>query len=112
MLILITSLLRLQPADDPGGLPKQVGNKTECALLGFVMDIGKDYEAVREEMPEERLHKVRAEVCPMSHSWDLSVRFLLIEMRVIPKCYFHACMRVVFFCRCTRSTRCGSLCRL
>ena len=48
-----------QPADDPGGLPKQVGNKTECALLGFVKEIGKDYEAIREEMPEERLHKVR-----------------------------------------------------
>ena len=52
-------VLLLQPADDPGGLPKQVGNKTECALLGFVMDMGKDYEVVREEMPEECLHKVR-----------------------------------------------------
>ena len=39
-----------------------MGNKTECALLGFVKDIGKDYEAVREEMPEERLHKVRRNV--------------------------------------------------
>jgi len=49
---------RVLPSDDPGGLPKQVGNKTECALLGFIKDIGKDYEAIREEMPEERLYKV------------------------------------------------------
>ena len=58
MLIHVVCILNFQPAEDPGGLPKQVGNKTECALLGFVKDIGKDYEAVREEMPEERLHKV------------------------------------------------------
>lgn len=39
-------------------LPKQVGNKTECALLGFVLDMRQSYEAVREEIPEERIHKV------------------------------------------------------
>ncbi|XP_055951807.1 plasma membrane calcium-transporting ATPase 2-like isoform X7 [Argiope bruennichi] len=39
-------------------LPKQVGNKTECALLSFVKDIGKDYQAVRDDIPEEKLHKV------------------------------------------------------
>lgn len=39
-------------------LPKQVGNKTECALLGFVLDMGQSYEAVREEIPEERIHRV------------------------------------------------------
>jgi len=39
-------------------LPKQVGNKTECALLGFVVDLGQDYEKIREEMPEERITKV------------------------------------------------------
>lgn len=39
-------------------MPKQVGNKTECALLGFVLDLGQSYEAVREEIPEERIHKV------------------------------------------------------
>ncbi|GIY56470.1 plasma membrane calcium-transporting ATPase 3 [Caerostris darwini] len=39
-------------------LPKQVGNKTECALLTFVRDMGKDYQAVRDEIPEEGLHKV------------------------------------------------------
>ncbi|GFY04506.1 plasma membrane calcium-transporting ATPase 4 [Trichonephila clavipes] len=39
-------------------LPKQVGNKTECALLSFVKDLGKDYQSVRDDIPEERLHKV------------------------------------------------------
>lgn len=41
-----------------GELRKQVGNKTECGLLGFVLDLGADYEKVRERMPEEKLHKV------------------------------------------------------
>jgi Ca2+ transporting ATPase len=42
----------LQPGE-PGELPKQVGNKTECALLGFVTSLNKSYEKVRLEMPEE-----------------------------------------------------------
>ncbi|XP_076304667.1 plasma membrane calcium-transporting ATPase 2-like isoform X10 [Tachypleus tridentatus] len=49
---------RVLPPDCPGELPKQVGNKTECALLGFVMDLGRDYQTVRDDIPEERLHKV------------------------------------------------------
>ncbi|XP_030921154.1 plasma membrane calcium-transporting ATPase 4 isoform X3 [Geospiza fortis] len=36
----------------------QVGNKTECALLGFVLDLKQDYQAVRNEVPEEKLYKV------------------------------------------------------
>jgi len=39
-------------------LPKQVGNKTECALLGFVVELGQDYEKIREAMPEEKIIKV------------------------------------------------------
>jgi Ca2+ transporting ATPase len=39
-------------------LPKQVGNKTECALLGFVVELGQDYEKAREQMPEEKITKV------------------------------------------------------
>lgn len=49
---------RVMPPDNPGDLPKQVGNKTECSLLGFVLDLSKDYQAVRDKMPEEKLHKV------------------------------------------------------
>eukprot|EP00058_Branchiostoma_floridae_P000540 XP_002586028.1 hypothetical protein BRAFLDRAFT_110163 [Branchiostoma floridae] len=49
----------LPPEDDrEGGLAKQVGNKTECALLGLVVGLNKDYQAVRDEWPEERLYKV------------------------------------------------------
>lgn len=35
-----------------------MGNKTECALLGFVRDLGKDYQVLRDKMPEDKLHKV------------------------------------------------------
>ncbi|KAH7947023.1 hypothetical protein HPB52_007420 [Rhipicephalus sanguineus] len=49
---------RVLPPENPGELPKQVGNKTECALLGFVLDLGKDYQSVRDDIPEEMLHKV------------------------------------------------------
>jgi len=35
-----------------------VGNKTECALLGFVNDLGLNYEDYRVEVPEEQLFKV------------------------------------------------------
>lgn len=41
-----------------GGLPRHVGNKTECALLGFVFDLGRDYQAIRNDVPEEKLFKV------------------------------------------------------
>lgn len=47
-----------QPPDVEGGLAKQVGNKTECGLLGFVLDLQQDYAPVREQIPEERLYKV------------------------------------------------------
>lgn len=41
-----------------GGLPRHVGNKTECALLGLVLDLKRDYQDVRNEIPEEALYKV------------------------------------------------------
>lgn len=46
------------PSDNPGELPKQLGNKTECALLGFVSDLGRSYHAVRRNHPEEKFVKV------------------------------------------------------
>ncbi|XP_050972678.1 plasma membrane calcium-transporting ATPase 3a isoform X4 [Labeo rohita] len=49
---------KIMAADKEGGLPKQVGNKTECALLGLVLDLKQDYQAVREQIPEEKLYKV------------------------------------------------------
>ncbi|XP_043964867.1 plasma membrane calcium-transporting ATPase 1a isoform X2 [Gambusia affinis] len=41
-----------------GGLPRQVGNKTECALLGFSNELKRDYRAIRAEIPEEKFYKV------------------------------------------------------
>ncbi|XP_058860822.1 plasma membrane calcium-transporting ATPase 1-like isoform X1 [Acipenser ruthenus] len=49
---------KILPPEKEGGLPRQVGNKTECSLLGLVLDLKKDYQAVRDEVPEEKLHKV------------------------------------------------------
>uniref|UniRef100_A0A4W5L8V9 Calcium-transporting ATPase n=1 Tax=Hucho hucho TaxID=62062 RepID=A0A4W5L8V9_9TELE len=41
-----------------GGLPRHVGNKTECSLLGFVLELKRDYQPIRDEIPEENLYKV------------------------------------------------------
>ncbi|XP_055079211.1 plasma membrane calcium-transporting ATPase 3b isoform X2 [Periophthalmus magnuspinnatus] len=49
---------KILPPDVEGGLAKQVGNKTECGLLGFVLDLRQDYAPVREQVPEEKLYKV------------------------------------------------------
>ena len=47
-----------QPSLKKGELPVQVGNKTECALLGFIQSFGFDYEKIRQENPEAGLVKV------------------------------------------------------
>ncbi|XP_075996867.1 plasma membrane calcium-transporting ATPase 1-like [Genypterus blacodes] len=49
---------KIMPAEKEGGLPRQVGNKTECALLGFARDLRRDYQTIRNEIPEEKLFKV------------------------------------------------------
>ncbi|XP_065499011.1 plasma membrane calcium-transporting ATPase 2 isoform X9 [Caloenas nicobarica] len=49
---------KILPPEKEGGLPRQVGNKTECGLLGFVLDLKQDYEPVRNLIPEEKLYKV------------------------------------------------------
>ncbi|XP_065264450.1 plasma membrane calcium-transporting ATPase 2 isoform X6 [Emys orbicularis] len=46
------------PPEKEGGLPRQVGNKTECGLLGFVLQLKQDYQPVRNLIPEEKLYKV------------------------------------------------------
>eukprot|EP00092_Neocalanus_flemingeri_P010565 GFUD01011381.1.p1 GENE.GFUD01011381.1~~GFUD01011381.1.p1 ORF type:complete len:1193 (+),score=190.38 GFUD01011381.1:314-3892(+) len=43
---------------EPSGLPTQIGNKTECAMLGFVIDLGVDYRQLRKDMPDTRFKKV------------------------------------------------------
>ncbi|KAM3878054.1 LOW QUALITY PROTEIN: plasma membrane calcium-transporting ATPase 2 [Diretmus argenteus] len=49
---------KILPPDKEGGLPKQVGNKTECGLLGLILDLKRDYQPIRDQMPEEKLYKV------------------------------------------------------
>ncbi|XP_055504236.1 plasma membrane calcium-transporting ATPase 2 isoform X7 [Leucoraja erinacea] len=49
---------KILPPEKDVGLPRQVGNKTECGLLGFVLDLKRDYQAVRDLTPEEKLYKV------------------------------------------------------
>ncbi|RXN17732.1 plasma membrane calcium-transporting ATPase 1 isoform X1 [Labeo rohita] len=49
---------KIMPPEKEGGLNRQVGNKTECALLGFALDLKKEYQAIRNEIPEEKLYKV------------------------------------------------------
>ncbi|XP_052827689.1 plasma membrane calcium-transporting ATPase 2 isoform X3 [Octopus bimaculoides] len=43
---------------DASTLPTQIGNKTECSLLGFVLDLGQDYDALREETPVDKIYKI------------------------------------------------------
>ncbi|XP_042884673.1 plasma membrane calcium-transporting ATPase 2-like isoform X1 [Penaeus japonicus] len=49
---------KVVPSEVPGDLPKQIGNKTECALLGFVGELGKNYQTIRNHYPEEKFVKV------------------------------------------------------
>ncbi|XP_045407427.1 plasma membrane calcium-transporting ATPase 2 isoform X4 [Lemur catta] len=49
---------KILPPEKEGALPRQVGNKTECGLLGLVLDLKQDYEPVRSQVPEEKLYKV------------------------------------------------------
>ena len=41
-----------------GEHPKQLGNKTECGLLGFVQKLGGNYEDIREVFPSEKFVKI------------------------------------------------------
>uniref|UniRef100_A0A8C7J3E2 Calcium-transporting ATPase n=1 Tax=Oncorhynchus kisutch TaxID=8019 RepID=A0A8C7J3E2_ONCKI len=49
---------KIMSPEKEGGLPRQVGNKTECALLGFVLELRRDYMTIRNDIPEEKLFKV------------------------------------------------------
>uniref|UniRef100_A0A667ZK83 Calcium-transporting ATPase n=1 Tax=Myripristis murdjan TaxID=586833 RepID=A0A667ZK83_9TELE len=49
---------KILPPEKEGGLPRHVGNKTECSLLGLVLELKRDYQPIRDEIPEEKLYKV------------------------------------------------------
>ncbi|KPU74704.1 uncharacterized protein Dana_GF21692, isoform D [Drosophila ananassae] len=48
----------IMPGQNAGDLPIQVGNKTECALLGFVQGLGVKYQSIRDEIPEDKFTRV------------------------------------------------------
>lgn len=49
---------QLMGGHNPGEMPTQVGNKTECALLGFVQGLGKSYQKIRDDIPEKAFVRV------------------------------------------------------
>ncbi|VDM30978.1 unnamed protein product [Hydatigera taeniaeformis] len=49
---------RLLPSKTPNDMPTQIGNKTECALLGLLQRLGRDYELLRQRHPESEFVKV------------------------------------------------------
>ena len=48
----------LQAAKVAGEMDRQMGNKTDCALLGFVVKMKENYQHFRDNMPEEKFVKV------------------------------------------------------
>jgi len=52
------SRIQPPPSDQKHALPIQVGNKTECALLAYVLNIGETYQVYRDETPEETYARV------------------------------------------------------
>jgi len=49
---------KIIPASQVGGQDEQIGNKTECALLGFVLQLKRSYMSVRNAIPETMFQKV------------------------------------------------------
>ncbi|XP_056590532.1 plasma membrane calcium-transporting ATPase 2 isoform X1 [Triplophysa dalaica] len=49
---------KILPSDQEGALPKQLGNKTECSLLGLVLELKQDYQRVRDLNSEDKFEKV------------------------------------------------------
>ncbi|EPB77118.1 hypothetical protein ANCCEY_03819 [Ancylostoma ceylanicum] len=46
------------PAKQMGEQATQLGNKTECGMLGFVLALGASYQDIRDKNPEETIPKV------------------------------------------------------
>ncbi|VDD74998.1 unnamed protein product [Mesocestoides corti] len=87
------------PPKKASELPTQLGNKTECALLGFVQALGTSYEDIRNQWPEDSLLKVftfnseRKSMSTIIRSLDQSKRGLTVFTKgasemVLKKCSF------------------------
>lgn len=48
----------LQPGHAVGEQISQVGNKTECSLLGFVQGLGMSYQTIRDDITEDMFTRV------------------------------------------------------
>ncbi|GMT24756.1 hypothetical protein PFISCL1PPCAC_16053 [Pristionchus fissidentatus] len=46
------------PAKVQGEQATQLGNKTECGMLGFVLGLGQSYQTIRDHNPEDGIFKV------------------------------------------------------
>uniref|UniRef100_A0A914X2M0 Calcium-transporting ATPase n=1 Tax=Plectus sambesii TaxID=2011161 RepID=A0A914X2M0_9BILA len=46
------------PPTREGEQSQQIGNKTECAMLGFLVELKQDYKKIREQTPEQSYFKV------------------------------------------------------
>lgn len=57
-MIYIFHLFRFQAPHNAGEQVQQVGNKTECSLLGFVQGLGMNYQTIRDEVTEDRFTRV------------------------------------------------------
>nr|CDS15502.1 Ca2 transporting ATPase plasma membrane [Echinococcus granulosus] len=90
---------RVLPPKRPTDLPTQLGNKTECALLGFVHTLGASYEDIRQQWPEDSLLKVftfnseRKSMSTIIRSLDQKKRGLTVFTKgasemVLKKCSF------------------------
>ena len=70
----------LQPPPERETLPKQVGNKTECGLLGFVVGLGGSYEEIRAHYLKESFvhvytfNSVRKSMSTVIRRPDMTVR--------------------------------------
>uniref|UniRef100_A0A0K0D292 P-type Cu(+) transporter n=1 Tax=Angiostrongylus cantonensis TaxID=6313 RepID=A0A0K0D292_ANGCA len=57
-LSLAYSVKKVIPAKQIGEQATQLGNKTECGMLGFVLALGASYQDIRDKNPEESIFKV------------------------------------------------------
>ncbi|VDM54944.1 unnamed protein product [Angiostrongylus costaricensis] len=67
---------------------QQLGNKTECGLLGFVQRLGGDYATIRKKFPEESLVKVIRSVIVLyaavnCRSYNVLLCLLYIKMETL-----------------------------
>jgi P-type Ca2+ transporter type 2B len=51
---------QIVPPKQAGEQMQQLGNKTECGLLGLVHSLGQSYQTIRDFYPESKFAKVKS----------------------------------------------------